>query len=128
MIKYHEIKDQQELDKMIDGKQLAFIGRCNYVFRAETNWNNYKHLSYLIVCLYYATYAFTVKLPSVKLLARSWHNIWNLSTFSGNRTYNQLACKWTFNHLATLAKLLGVRLRTNWLLFHSGCSHLNFFQ
>ena len=50
-----------------------------------------------------------------KLLARTRCHIWSLSKSKGIRTHNHLVRKWTFNHLAELAKWLNVRLQTKWL-------------
>ena len=79
-----------------------------------------------------------------ELLARSWRHIWSLSDSNEIQTHNHLVCKRTLNHLAkpfrvwihsetrmwhdnniqpnaplnhsvSLAKWLGVRLRTKWL-------------
>ena len=61
-----------------------------------------------------------VFLDICKALDKVWHEglICKLKTFgncNGTRTHSQLVCKRTLNHLASLAKWLGVRLRTKWL-------------
>ena len=47
-----------------------------------------------------------------------WEEIRSLNDCNGARTYNRLVCKWTLNRLAklaSLAKRLSARLRTEWL-------------
>ena len=76
------------------------------------------------LCFYHVTYAFQsvstlcICLNAKELLAQNRRHIWSLSDCNGNRTQNQLVRKQTLNHLAklaSLAKWLSVRLRTNWL-------------
>ena len=76
------------------------------------------------ICFYHVTYAFQsvstlcICLNAKELLAQNRRHIWSLSDCNGNRTQNHLVRKQTLNHLAklaSLAKWLSVRLRTNWL-------------
>ena len=82
---------------------------------AKYNWSELWVLIctvHLAVCYYHVTYTFQgestlySRLNVKKLLARNRRNIWSLSDSNGTRTYNNLVCKRTLNHLAELAKWL----------------------
>ena len=72
----------------------------------------------MTVCTYHVTYAYQSEstlyncLNVKELLARNRRHIWNLSGCNGTRTHNHLVCKWTFNHLAKLAKWLSFVVST----------------
>ena len=67
---------------------------------------------HLTGCSYHVTYAFQSKstlnsfLNVKELLARNIGDIWSLSDCNPTRTHSHLVRKWTFNHLAKVAKWL----------------------
>ena len=83
------------------------------------NWPNEWALSWVLTSMvhltlhhYHVTYTFHSEstlylfLKVKELLAQNKGNIWSLNDWNGTQTHIHLACKWTLNHLAKLAKYM----------------------
>ena len=111
-------------------------------FKSHLNAKCFNMLLKLTVCSYHVTYAFQSEstfyscLNVNELLAQNRREIWGLSDCNGTRTYNDLVCERTLNHLAKLAKWLkcylakwlSVCLRTKWLWVRVPSQSLNVFN